>query len=80
MNTQHADLALDLLNRDMKVLLLGPIEGLPSFLHVRATVVGPDNLGEVMELLARPSGCILADPNGRLDAAIIDKLIVISTK
>lgn len=80
MNTENATLALDLLDRDMKVLLVGPIEGLPSFLYVRATVVGLDNLGEVVDLITRPSGCLLADPDDCLDPAFRDKLICIFTE
>lgn len=80
MNAQLANTALDLFNRDMKVLLVGPVEGLPSFLYMRATVVAEDNWADVAELITRPSGCILVDPERRLDSAIMDKLICIQIK
>ena len=80
MKPTNVDLALRALDLDMKVLLVGPLEGVPSFLYVRATVVSLDSLGEVMELVTRPSGCILADPDNRLDPAFRDKLVCIPTE
>ncbi len=60
------------------VLLVGPTKDLPLGLLYELVRVNKDNVYDVAENIRR-GGCLLSDPENRLDSALKDKLICIPT-
>lgn len=80
----NAEFALRLLklvvDQKHSVLLLAPVPIEFEPIIVRTTVVTTDNAFEVAEWVLSGVGGFFADPNGLLDPAVVDKMIVVNDR